>query len=292
MAIALIVRPAAICESSSSSSRAQPAGAPHGVHQGADDHRVEHRAAGGDLADRPRQLVALGDAVLQQVGVPGRALRQQRHGVLGVVVLAEDHDAGARMDLADLLDGVDALALEVRWHADVGDDDVGVQLGGAGDERVVVLGHADHLDVGIAGQHRPHPFPDDGAVVGQEHSDRPHGHRQAARHRVREGRHPAWRGCCWLHLAADVAPRWPVRRTTRHNAGVIGEAARMRDGRARSTAPRRDDRARPRRRARCRGADGDVGGRATHRRGRRSVHRQCRPARRAARLLSRGRRAG
>ena len=79
------------------------------------------------------------------------------------------------MDLADLLDGVDALALEVRWHADVGHDDVGVQLGGTGDERVVVLGDADHLDVGIPGQHRPHALTDDGAVVGQEHRDRPHG---------------------------------------------------------------------------------------------------------------------
>ena len=147
-AIPFIVRPAATRPSSSSSAGVEAAGAPHGADQRADDHRVEHRAAGGDLADRPAELVALGDAVLEQVGVAGGALRQQRHGVVGVVVLAEDDDAGARMDLADLLDGVDALTLEVRRHPDVGHDDVGVQLGGAGDERVVVLGDADDLDVG------------------------------------------------------------------------------------------------------------------------------------------------
>ena len=89
------------------------------------------------------------------------------------------------MDLADLLGGVDPLALEVRRHADVGHDHVGVQLGGAGDEAVVVLGDANHLDVGIARQHRPHALADDRTVVGQEHRDRPHGTMQAGRATLR-----------------------------------------------------------------------------------------------------------
>ena len=91
----------------------------HRPHQRVDDHRVERGAPGGDGADRVDELVALGEAVLEQVGVAGGAVGQQRHGVLGVVVLGEDHDAGAGGALADLLGGVDALPLERRRHPDV-----------------------------------------------------------------------------------------------------------------------------------------------------------------------------
>ncbi len=152
----------------------EAAGSPDRVDQRRHDHGVEHRATGGHLADRSGELVALGDAVLQEVGVPGGAFGEQRHRVVGVVVLAEDDDAGAGVTLADLLAGVDALGLEVRRHADVADDDVGMGLAGAGDERVVVLGDADHLDVGVALQHGAHAGTDDRAVVGEKDGDGPH----------------------------------------------------------------------------------------------------------------------
>ena len=57
----------------------------------------------------PGQLVALGDAVFQQVRVAGRALVEQRDGVLRVVELGQDDDAGAGVTLADLCGRVDAL---------------------------------------------------------------------------------------------------------------------------------------------------------------------------------------
>ena len=54
----------------------------------------------------------------------------------------------------------------------------------AGDEAVVVLGDADDLDVGVAGEHRPHAFTDDDAVVGEKNGDRPHASsNQSAVHR-------------------------------------------------------------------------------------------------------------
>ena len=93
------------------------------------------------------ELVALGDAVLQQVGVAGRAVGEQRDRVLGVVVLREDDDAGAGVALAQLLGRVDALVLEARRHADVGDEHLGRGGFGAGDELVVVAGDADDLEV-------------------------------------------------------------------------------------------------------------------------------------------------
>ena len=140
-------------------------------HQGVDDLRVDHRPAGRDLADGPRELVALGDAVLEEVGVPGCALAEQRDGVVGVVVLGEHHDSGARVALPQLLRRVDAFLLEARRHPDVGHEHLGRQRLGAREEAVVVVGGADHVEVGLERQDRPHAFPDDHVVVGQEHRD-------------------------------------------------------------------------------------------------------------------------
>ena len=136
-----------------------------------DDLRVDHRPAGRDLADGPRELVALGHAVLEEVGVPGRALAEQRDRVVGVVVLREHHHPGARVALPQLLGRVDALLLEARRHPDVGDEHLGRQRLGAGEEAVVVVGGADHLEVGLEREDRPHAFPDDHVVVGEEHRD-------------------------------------------------------------------------------------------------------------------------
>ena len=151
--------------------RRQVAAGLDGPDERADDRRVQHRAAGRHLPDGLGQLVALGDAVLQQVGVAGRALGQQRDGVVGVVVLGEDHDAGARVALADLLAGVDALTLEVRGHPDVGHDHLRLVGLRTGDERVVVLRRGDDVEVGLGGQHGPHAFADDHAVVSDQDAD-------------------------------------------------------------------------------------------------------------------------
>jgi hypothetical protein len=76
--------------------------------------------------------------------------------------------------LADLFAGVDPLRLEVRRHADVADDHIGIGLLCTGDERVVVLGHADDANVGVTAEHRAHAGANDRAVVSEEHSDLPH----------------------------------------------------------------------------------------------------------------------
>ena len=111
-AIALIGRPSATWCSSSSSAAVSPPSSGDRLHERLDDLRVEHRAAGRDLAHGARELVALGDAVLQEVGVARRAVGEQRDRVLGVVVLRQHDHAGARVALAQLLRRVDALLLE------------------------------------------------------------------------------------------------------------------------------------------------------------------------------------
>ena len=137
-----------------------------------DDGGVECVAAGRHGADRVDELIALGDMVLQQVAVAGRTLGEQRHRVLGVVVLGEDHDAGARMPLAHLLGRVDALPIEVRGHPDVGDQDLGVQRGGFLHDLVVVGGDPDDPEVLVPLDESPNTLANDEIVVGQDHRDR------------------------------------------------------------------------------------------------------------------------
>ena len=170
-AIALIGRPSATCCSSCSSSAVSPPMPGDRVHERLDDRRVEHRSAGRDLAHRAGELVALGDAILQEVRVPGRAVGEERDRVLGVVVLREHDDAGAGVALAQLLGGVDALPLEGGRHADVGHEHLGRGGGGARDQLVVVAGGPDDLEVGLDREQRPHALADDDVVVGEEDGD-------------------------------------------------------------------------------------------------------------------------
>ena len=147
------------------------------LHQRLDDLRVEHRAAGRHLAHCPGELVALADPVLEEVGVAGGAVAEQGDGVVGVVVLRQHDHAGAGVALAELLGRVDALPLEARRHADVGDEHLGRRRLGPGEEAVVVVGRPDHIEVGFQREQRTHPLADDHVVVGEEHGDAsvPHG---------------------------------------------------------------------------------------------------------------------
>ena len=117
------------------------------LHQGLDDLGVEDRAPRRHLAHGPGQLVALAHPVLQQVGVPGGAVPEEGDGVVRVVVLREHDDPGARVPLAQLLGRVDALPLEARGHADVGDEHLRGRRLRAREQAVVVVRGADHVEV-------------------------------------------------------------------------------------------------------------------------------------------------
>ena len=137
-----------------------------------DDRRVEGGAAGRHHADRVDQLAALGDAVLEQVAVAGRALGQQRDRVLGVVVLGEHHDPGPRVALAHLAGGVDALARERRRHPDIGDEHLRPGGLGPADQLVEVGGYADHVQVLTGVDEGADTFAHDQVVVREENTDR------------------------------------------------------------------------------------------------------------------------
>ena len=171
-AMALIGLPSATMLSSSSSARVRPPGETTGADQRLDDRGVQRGAAGGHRADRIHQLVSLGHVVLEQVAVAGRALGQQRDGVLGVLVLGQDHDPGPRVPLAQLLRRVDALPLERRRHPDVGHEHLRVGGGRAVHQLVVVGGHAHHGQVGVPLDEGAHALADDQVVVREKDRDR------------------------------------------------------------------------------------------------------------------------
>lgn len=142
-----------------------------GAHKRLHDRGVQHRAAGRDVSDGARQLVAFGHVVFQEVGVAGGAVSEERHGILRVVVLREDDYAGAGVSFAELLGRVDPLALKVGGHPDVGHEHMGGQGFGAGDELAVVAGGPDDREVGFESEQRPDAFAHDHVVVSQEDGD-------------------------------------------------------------------------------------------------------------------------
>ena len=154
--------------------------------------------AGGHGPDRVDELAALGDAVLEQVAVAGRALGQQRHRVLGVLVLREHHDPGPRVTLAYLTGGVDAFALEGGRHPDVGHQDLRLGGLGAADQLVVIGGHPDHLQVGRGVDEGAYTLAHDQVVIRQEDGDR------------------AVRGAAVVIHIPVVAHRRPAREVGRH----------------------------------------------------------------------------
>ena len=123
-----------------------------------DDRRVEHAATGGDLAHGADELIAVADAVLQQVRVARGAVGEQRDRVFGIVVLREDDNAGPGVAHAHELGRLDAFVLEVRRHPDVGHHDIGPGFLGPGDQAVEILGDADHVEVGLHRQQGAHAF--------------------------------------------------------------------------------------------------------------------------------------
>ncbi len=165
-----------------------------------DDRGVEHAPAGRDLADRSDQLVAVADAILEEIRVARRAVAQQRDRVLGLVVLRQHHHTGAGMLEPHDARRLDAFALEARRHADVGHQYIGLGVVGALQDAVVVLRHADHLEVGLQREQRPHTFADEQRVVGEEYRDPRFGHAPIRLPCFRRGKcaRPRRRGCAGI----------------------------------------------------------------------------------------------
>ena len=158
------------------------------------DRRIDDAAARVDLADRPHQLVALRDPVLQEVREPPVPAAEQRERVLLVVVRGEHHDAGVGVVVADRVGAVDPLELERRRHLDVGDDHVGDVLTGGDQERRGVLGDPHDLDAVVGLEERAHTLAHQHVVLAQHHPDR----------------HPPWDPPCTMRACCA----WSSRRIT------------------------------------------------------------------------------
>jgi hypothetical protein len=136
------------------------------AHEPPRDARGERRVAAGRGPDARGELVRLG--VLQQVADRARV---ERRGDAHVVRERGEHEhrrthaqAG---DPARRLDAVDARHLEVHEH------DVRLAVEGQVDRLLAVGGHADHLDVGHAGEQAVQARAYEVVVVDDEDPDRP-----------------------------------------------------------------------------------------------------------------------
>ena len=135
-----------------------------------DDLRVERGPAGRHVAQRGREVLDVGDAVLEQVAEARGVLDQDPHRDPDLDVLGEDHDRRVRVAGADLARRVEPLLRVGRRHPHVDDHDVGrvlvdrrVQLDGVGRLR---------RDLEPAApQQRSDALADQQAVIGDHDSD-------------------------------------------------------------------------------------------------------------------------
>ncbi len=144
-------------------------GANAGGDEALHDLRVDGGASARDLANRGGELAGLRDPVLQQVRAPGRPRLEETERVLGVGVLAEHHDAELRMSLARPGGEPDALVGSAWRHADVGDDDVGLQLVGGLLERLQLVAVRDRLDVRLGVDQLPQSLADEVVILPDDH---------------------------------------------------------------------------------------------------------------------------
>jgi hypothetical protein len=83
---------------------------------------------------------------------------EKREGVLGLGVLADEHDADVRPCAAKRAGGLQALVAVCRWHPDVGQDDVRVELLDGGKQRVQIGARSDDLEFRAGGEQAPKPL--------------------------------------------------------------------------------------------------------------------------------------
>ena len=174
-AIALFERPSAINASTSSSRSVRSSSGVLPLAALTDelrhDRRVEHRPALADPPHAGRQLVEIGDAVLEQVADTLGPLREQLDRVTRLHVLREHQDAHLWPARPDQLRRAQPFVGVRRRHPNVDDRDIRSR---ALDERaqlVGVGGEPDDLEPGLLEQPRQ-PLAQNDGVVGDDY---PHG---------------------------------------------------------------------------------------------------------------------
>lgn len=140
------------------------------------DHlRVEHRASGGDLVQRVRELRGASDAFRQQVSDTCGAVCQQPGGQGGLDVLGEDQDAGLGCRGPDLDGGADALVRVRGRHPDVHHGHVRPVPGHRGEQFRRRPGGGHHL-AAAGTEQLDHAVTEHDGILGQYHAQSPVDH--------------------------------------------------------------------------------------------------------------------
>ena len=182
------------------------------------DHAgVDDGAARDDLAQRPRELAGVGEALLQQIGASPGAVLEQGEGVERLDVLAEDDDPDLRMRRAQRPGEADALVRPGRRHADVGEHGVGpLALDRRLEAREVAAGRRE-LEAVEALQEARDALAGDEVVLSENHPNRP-------------------QAVGWWDCGQGLAPWWS---RTRDRTPGPGPSARRPPSTRRSRAPGR-----------------------------------------------------
>src|SRR4249919_904010 len=119
-----------------------------------DDGRVERRAALGDSLQSGREVLKIGDAVLEQVTDTGRRLSKEARRDTDLHVLGQNQNPHPGIATADFLGRAQTFVRVRRGHPDVDDRHIRLRIGDYGQEVVGAAGLGDDVDAGVAEQGR------------------------------------------------------------------------------------------------------------------------------------------
>ena len=137
------------------------------------DHlRIEHGPPVRHAPDRARELLDVGDAVLEQVPDRARVLADQLERVVGLDVLRQHEHADVGMRLADLDRRAQSVVGVGRRHADVDDRDVRAMRADLAEELVGITGLRYHVEA-LGLEHADHATAQQDVIVGDHQAQRP-----------------------------------------------------------------------------------------------------------------------
>jgi hypothetical protein len=131
---------------------------------------VEHGAAAGHAPERVRELVEVGDPVLEQVADAARVVADQLERVGRLDVLAEHEHADLGVRPPDRHGRAEAVVGVRGRHADVDHGGVGAMGADLADEVVGVARLRDDVEA-VRLEHARQPLEQQGVIVGDDHPE-------------------------------------------------------------------------------------------------------------------------
>jgi hypothetical protein len=128
---------------------------------------IEHRPAISDAADGVGEHAQIADFLLQQVADALRAVGDEIERVAVFQELGQDQDTCSRPVGTDLKGRPEPVISMIRWHLDVGDDDVRAVHASHPYQVACVVSRADYVESAVL-EDVHDPFPDEGLILAHD----------------------------------------------------------------------------------------------------------------------------